>query len=214
LTSQLAYTYSANRKAVRPFEQLLFTSLNGKTLARLESLSNAGYKRWIGTAWWSDSYERLWKEGEPEVDENEAHETPASNPEPKTNSQNVVYLTADSSEELTELKEGETYIIGGICDHNRYKNLCLDKAVSTGIRSARLPIGTYLAQLPTRKVLTVNQVVEILLKWTETKDWENSLYEVMPKRKFHQGKFRSNDDVDEEEDCGPQVIAVGEELEP
>ncbi len=33
----------------------------------------------------------------------------------------VVYLTADSSEVLEELKEGETYIIGGICDHNHYK---------------------------------------------------------------------------------------------
>lgn len=35
--------------------------------------------------------------------------------------QNVVYLTADSEEELTELKPEEVYIIGGICDHNRYK---------------------------------------------------------------------------------------------
>jgi Trm5-related predicted tRNA methylase len=33
----------------------------------------------------------------------------------------VIYLTADSTEVLEELKEGETYIIGGICDHNRYK---------------------------------------------------------------------------------------------
>jgi Trm5-related predicted tRNA methylase len=33
----------------------------------------------------------------------------------------IVYLTADSDEELVELKETETYIIGGICDHNRYK---------------------------------------------------------------------------------------------
>jgi len=33
----------------------------------------------------------------------------------------VVYLTADSSEVLEELKEGETYVIGGICDHNRFK---------------------------------------------------------------------------------------------
>ena len=33
----------------------------------------------------------------------------------------VVYLTADTEDELTELKPEETYIIGGICDHNRYK---------------------------------------------------------------------------------------------
>lgn len=96
----------------------------------------------------------------------------------------VVYLTADSHDELSELREGETYIIGGIVDRNRYKNLCFDKAQKSGIRTARLPIGTYLASMPTRKVLTVNQVYEILLKWTETRDWESALLSVMPKRKF------------------------------
>ena len=109
LTSQLAYAYSANRKAVRPFEHLLFTSLNGKTFARLESLGDAGNKRWAGTEWWSDSYERLWK-SEDNISDSLVMQRPT-----------VVYLTADSSDELTELKEGETYIIGGICDHNRYK---------------------------------------------------------------------------------------------
>lgn len=39
----------------------------------------------------------------------------------------VVYLTADSEEELIELKEGEIYVIGGICDHNRYKVCTLKK---------------------------------------------------------------------------------------
>ena len=70
LSSQLAYTYSANKKAPCPFEHLLCTSLDGNT----------------------------------PVDRG-----------------TIVYLTADSDVELTELTEGETYIIGGIVDHNRYK---------------------------------------------------------------------------------------------
>jgi hypothetical protein len=43
-----------------------------------------------------------------------------------------------------------------------FQNLCLDKANRLGIKTARLPIGTYLASLPTRKVLTVNQVRSFL----------------------------------------------------
>jgi tRNA (guanine9-N1)-methyltransferase len=101
LCSQLAYTYSANRQADHPFS-LLFTSLNGQALARLESLGDASYKRWMKTDWWAEGYERLW-EADPDV------------------KQTVVYLTADSDEELTELKPDETYVIGGICDHNRLK---------------------------------------------------------------------------------------------
>lgn len=38
------------------------------------------------------------------------------------------------------------------------QNLCLEKAEKLGVKTARLPIGTYLSALPTRKVLTVNQV--------------------------------------------------------
>lgn len=106
LSSQLAYTYSANRKAQCPFEHLLYTSLDGKTLTRLESVGDAGYKRWTGVEWWTESYDKLWTppDGHTAVDHGM-----------------VVYLTADSDEELMELKEGETYIIGGIVDHNRYK---------------------------------------------------------------------------------------------
>ena len=76
----------------------------------------------------------------------------------------LVYLSADADETLTELKEDEMYIIGGIVDRNRYKNLTSDKATSLGIRKAksvcmltvrnRLPLD--LVQFHGSRVLTVN----------------------------------------------------------
>ncbi|KAJ7437076.1 guanine-1-methyltransferase-domain-containing protein [Mycena galericulata] len=192
LCSQLAYTYSANRNAGQHFS-LIFTSLNGQTLARLESMSDAGYKRWINAEWWTEGYERLWADD------------PAVKP-------TVVYLTADSEDELTELKPDETYVIGGICDHNRLKNECLNKAVASGIRTARLPIGTYLSELRTRKVLTVNQAFEILVHWVETRDWEAAFHAVIPKRKFEDNSKPKDAPADVPIDGGKVVVSV-EELE-
>ncbi|KAJ7118589.1 guanine-1-methyltransferase-domain-containing protein [Mycena crocata] len=198
LCSQLAYTYSANRNAGNHFS-LLFTSLNGKSLTRLESMNDSGYTRWDNTEWWSEGYERLWAE-DPAV------------------KQTVVYLTADSDDELTELKPDEVYVIGGICDHNRLKNECLNKAQTSGIRTARLPIGTYLADLRTRKVLTVNQAFEILVHWVDTRDWESAFHAVIPKRKFEESsKIKDADGsskkADQKKDDGSKLVVSVEELE-
>ncbi|KIO12465.1 hypothetical protein M404DRAFT_12710 [Pisolithus tinctorius Marx 270] len=203
LTSQLAYTYSANRRAPHAFSSLLFTSINGRTKERLDAMNDAGYRRWSNTEWWEESYERIWTRSFPPSQSPSCEPTnaPADSTSTETETtadadelrKSVVYFTADSENEILELKEGETYVIGGICDHNRYKNLCLNKANASQIRHARLPIGRYIA-LATRKVLTVNQVVEILLKWVETRDWEEAFWAVIPKRKF-QGVERGGDIV-------------------
>ncbi|EPQ58935.1 hypothetical protein GLOTRDRAFT_69968 [Gloeophyllum trabeum ATCC 11539] len=232
LCSQLAYTYSANRRSSNPFSSLLFTCLNGRTLTRLETVGDASYKRWTNTEWWTDGYEKLWDAESPDskpagvANPQEPAEagTDADRPtvRSKVPKESVVYLTADSSEELLELKEGETYIIGGIVDRNRYKNLCLNKANAAGIRTARLPIGTYLSDLPTRKVLTVNQVFEIMLKWVETRNWEQALYAVMPKRKFHTGNSKDKsvagseqgqNDHDTPGDAVEEVVVRAEDIE-
>ncbi|KAI0832825.1 guanine-1-methyltransferase-domain-containing protein [Trametes gibbosa] len=229
LASQLAYTYSTNKKAVHPFSSLLFTSLNGRTLVRMDATNNAAYKRWVGAEWWTGGYERLWANEETTGLENteESREVEAGSERASERSKNhqpsratretVVYLTADTEDELTELKEGETYIIGGIVDHNRYKNLCFNKSKEHNIRSARLPIGTYLSELRTRKVLTVNQTFEILVKWVETRDWEKALYSVIPKRKFNTtGRRRGgggSSKAEESGDEGREAAEVGEDGE-
>jgi len=192
LCSQLGYVYSANRRSTSPFSSVLFTSVNGRTFTRLAGMNNAAYKRWTGTEWWEEGYERLWSGLEGCSTDGE------DNRSSQVTRESLVYLTADSDEELMELKEGETYIIGGICDHNRYKNLCLNKAAESNIRTARLPIGRFLASLTTRKVLTVNQVFEILVRWVETRDWEEALYSVIPKRKFVADGNKQQDNGEEE----------------
>ena len=42
----------------------------------------------------------------------------------------LVYLTADSPNELSELDSSKLYVIGGIVDRNRHKNICFRKAES------------------------------------------------------------------------------------
>lgn len=39
-----------------------------------------------------------------------------------------MYLTADAEEELTSMSADEAYVIGGLVDRNRHKNLCKDRA--------------------------------------------------------------------------------------
>ena len=98
------------------------------------------------------------------------------------NPDNLVYLTGDSEFELDDLSPSEVYVIGGIVDHNRYKNICLNKAVKLGIRHARLPISKYL-NLNSRSILTINQVVDILAVYLNTKDWKIAFETCIPQRK-------------------------------
>lgn len=67
----------------------------------------------------------------------------------------LVYLTADTDEELAELRDDEVYVIGGLVDRNRHKDLTARKARALGVRCARLPLAKH-ADLSTPLVLTVN----------------------------------------------------------
>lgn len=139
LCSQLSFTHGLNRKASRPFTSILITSLDGRTKAHLDGIKGKDYLRWRGVDWWTGGYQCLWEDSDPgaislkEVDPSlqSASDGPRKRfgkVKPPTkhacDRSAVVYLTADAEDELMELEEGTTYIIGGIVDRNRYKVCC------------------------------------------------------------------------------------------
>uniref|UniRef100_A0A6P8I3S0 tRNA methyltransferase 10 homolog B n=1 Tax=Actinia tenebrosa TaxID=6105 RepID=A0A6P8I3S0_ACTTE len=103
-------------------------------------------------------------------------------------SESIVYLSPDSPNILGELDEHKVYVIGGLVDHQVIKGVSLGKADSSKINTARLPIDEYMQKGEPgnhsySRVLTINQVFDILLKFHETKDWVQALGSGVPKRK-------------------------------
>eukprot|EP01095_Lingulamoeba_sp_RSL-Kostka_P003569 TRINITY_DN14549_c0_g1_i1.p1 TRINITY_DN14549_c0_g1~~TRINITY_DN14549_c0_g1_i1.p1 ORF type:complete len:324 (-),score=54.66 TRINITY_DN14549_c0_g1_i1:78-1049(-) len=97
---------------------------------------------------------------------------------------NVVYLTADSDDVLSSFDPDTVYIIGGLLDHNRYKNLSLKLANENNIRTAALPIDDYI-KISGRKVLTINQVYEIVIHAILSNgDFEYAFNKAIPARKI------------------------------
>ncbi|KAL6520455.1 hypothetical protein OROHE_017043 [Orobanche hederae] len=156
LVQQITYCYAINGRSALP-AHIWLTGCQGEMQNQL--LRIPGYDNWL-----------IEKEDRSYV---EAF---------KDKKENLVYLTADSENVLDELDPKAIYIIGGLVDRNRWKGITMKKAEEQGIKTAKLPIGTYL-KMSSSQVLTVNQVVEILLKFLGTKDWRDSFFQVIPLRK-------------------------------
>jgi tRNA (guanine9-N1)-methyltransferase len=159
LASQIVRCYSDNKKASRSVN-LSISSLNKGLLERFDVAMKGQYKKWKDVIVSQKDFELS-----------------------DTEKENCIYLSSDSSEVIEELQDHTTYIIGGIVDKGRYKNLCHDKAAKLGLRTGRLPIDQYI-KLSGRKVLTTNHVFELLLKWLEVKDWKVAFESVLPQRKL------------------------------
>ncbi|KAJ8101747.1 guanine-1-methyltransferase-domain-containing protein [Lipomyces tetrasporus] len=200
LSSQITRCYSENRRAVVPVN-LRVSSFNGSLQERFDSALKQQYKYWKGILFSPIEYEV------PESDEERSR---------------IIYLSSDSDETLTELEDNKTYIVGGIVDKGRYKSLCLNKANSQKIKTAKLPISEFI-NISGRKVLTTNHVVEIMLKWIELRDWKSAFEIVIPPRKqegFESARLKrkregdvqtedlENDGVDEQKDGETSMVAV------
>uniref|UniRef100_A0A7N0UAZ4 tRNA (guanine(9)-N(1))-methyltransferase n=1 Tax=Kalanchoe fedtschenkoi TaxID=63787 RepID=A0A7N0UAZ4_KALFE len=173
LTQQIMYCYAMNKRSSSP-GHLWLTGIGIDMETQL--LKIPGYNNWMIEKESRSYVEALqdWKD-------------------------DLVYLTADSEVTLDTLDSKKSYIVGGLVDRNRWKGITIKKATEQGIQTAKLPIGAYL-KMSSSQVLTVNQVIEILLKFIETGDWKTSFFHVIPQRKRCGADSDAVQEVEQEED--------------
>eukprot|EP01127_Copromyxa_protea_P005878 TRINITY_DN1570_c0_g1_i2.p1 TRINITY_DN1570_c0_g1~~TRINITY_DN1570_c0_g1_i2.p1 ORF type:complete len:210 (-),score=64.06 TRINITY_DN1570_c0_g1_i2:162-791(-) len=154
LGNQLRLVYGSNKRQENPWK-MYWTNYGGKIQSEIEK--NNGWSYW-NVNLEAKSYMDVFDHSK------------------------LVYFTSDSPNVCETLDPSKVYIVGGIVDHNKYKCLTYDKAKEQGIETAQLPIGKFL-QMDSRKVLTVNQMIDILLSYGQTGSWETAFRSVIPKRK-------------------------------
>ncbi|RCH78698.1 tRNA methyltransferase 10, partial [Rhizopus stolonifer] len=98
LRQQIGRCYAANVRAKKESTKMTLTSLDEPLKSVLDEKSPS-WKNWKHFEAISEDYLSRFQKEE------------------------LVYLTADAEDVIEELEEGKTYIVGGIVDKNRYKQL-------------------------------------------------------------------------------------------
>ncbi|KAL0477964.1 tRNA (guanine(9)-N1)-methyltransferase [Acrasis kona] len=166
LASQLQSCYAANSRADNPVF-LSFTSLVSPVTDHLNKIEGSG--NWI-------------------LDKSSNHFTTHFS----DRLEKMIYLTADSENELTTLEPGMCYVIGGIVDRNRHKNICLEEAIKYNVKTAKLPIGQFLKEMD-YVIMTTNQCVSMLITYCQNKDWSAAVQQAIPQRKVNKVSTTSSD---------------------
>ena len=201
LGSQVTRSYSENWKSTR-MAHLIISSFGGQLEERFQGLLGDRHKSWRLVKFLEDDIETAAEEASKWMVESkkvkltgafEKHQSDSTDSASLSSAGEVVYLTSDSPNTLSELRPYSTYIVGGLVDHNRHKGLCYKKATNLDIKTAKLPIGEYM-QMNSRFVLATNHVIEIMLHWLQSGDWGEAFSSVMPKRKGGVLKDSSNGD--------------------
>ncbi|KAM8808631.1 tRNA methyltransferase 10 homolog A-like [Eudromia elegans] len=156
LHKQIQRCYAENRKAFHPV-QFYLTSHGGQLKNNMNE-NDKGWVNWKDIQIRTEHYSELIKK------------------------EDLVYLTSDSPDVLSELGEKKAYVIGGLVDHNHHKGITYRKAMELGIGHAQLPLGNFV-KMNSRKVLAVNHVFEIILAYLEKRDWKEAFFSVLPQRK-------------------------------
>lgn len=206
LSSQIVRSYAMNRKA-KYQASLHISSWKGKLKSRFETVLKNTHQNWKNVGIHECDFVEAAKRAHEQMtgrhggeiidlikpreaaqdsgsDAGDARADPpaVAEPEEEDVDRSIVYLTSESPHTLDRLEANTSYIVGGIVDKNREKGLCYNRAKEHKVRTAKLPIGEFMA-MQSRFVLTTNQVVEIMAKWLECGDWGQAFMEVIPKRK-------------------------------
>ncbi|XP_077401230.1 tRNA methyltransferase 10 homolog A [Vanacampus margaritifer] len=177
LHKQIQRCYAENRRASHPV-QFYLTSLGGQLKQSMDEKDQG----WIN---WKDINIKLEHYSEVMAKED------------------VVYLTSDSPNVLTELDPKKAYVIGGLVDHNHHKGITLERAQKLGICHAQLPLNSFV-QMNSRKVLAVNHVFEIMLAYVEKGSWQEAFFSVLPPRKGAKAVVADPGDGDGDEKEQPE----------
>lgn len=190
LGSQITRCYSDNHKA--PYQaHLAVCSFGGRLKERFDGLLAGSHNSWRSVHFLREVFSEAALKAETwMLDDNggtlagafAGMEGSQAGMETARAGREVVYLTSDSPNTLTELQPYSTYIIGGLVDRNRHKGISYKRALDENVRTAKLPIGEYM-EMTSRAVLATNHVHEIMLRWLELRDWGKAFIQVIPKRK-------------------------------
>lgn len=191
LHKQIQRCYAENRRASHPV-QFYLTSLGGQLRQSMDEKD----KGWVN---WKDIH--IQTEHYTEV----------------VSQEELVYLTSDSPNVLTELDPRKAYVIGGLVDHNHHKGVTFERAKELGISHAQLPLSSFV-KMNSRKVLAVNHVFEIILAYLEKGSWQEAFFTVLPQRKGvvavgwdATNPPKKDDETDSDSDSDPETTAQTEE---
>ncbi len=150
LARQLTRCWGANRRAAAPCG-LHLTGLGSCPAACLPT--NAGRPDHLS-----------WKVGAHDGDVTEAFPL-----------HDLVFLSPDASEVLTELDPSKVYVIGGLVDASVQKQQSLQKACGLGARAVRLPLAEHAVVAHGRLPLTLTAVLELLLTVHAGGEWADAV---------------------------------------
>ncbi|OII71267.1 uncharacterized protein cubi_01742 [Cryptosporidium ubiquitum] len=180
LVVQLSISYSCIRKSKIPLKMIIC----GVSQRLKQGLYKTLAESWLGVEILNDKVDQVISNRFLNTDSN----------------YEIIYLSADSNNVLPYKKNQDEYenstdqgfnnkqifIIGGIIDRNKYKNISKLRAEEFNIKTAKLPIIESGITLCSNQVLTINHVIECIVKYNETCNWYTTFDSVLPKRKKDQ----------------------------